>query len=91
MLHHNSIHVFVLVYVDDILVTNNSFSTITHLISKLKGEFEVKYLKALSYFLGIQATRTSHELFLGLFMRLLLTALFIYNKYIYRYIFIIYI
>jgi hypothetical protein len=64
MLHHNSVHVFVLVYVDDILVTSNSSSAITHLISKLKGEFAVKDLGALSYFLGIQATRTSHELFL---------------------------
>jgi hypothetical protein len=64
MLHHNSIHVFVLVYVDDILVTSNSSYAITHLISKLKGEFVVKDLRALSYFLWIQATRTSHELFL---------------------------
>ena len=38
MLHHNLVHVFVLVYVDDILITSNSSSTITHLIYKLNGE-----------------------------------------------------
>jgi hypothetical protein len=39
MLHHNSVHVFVLVYVDDILVPNNSSSAITHLIFKLKSSY----------------------------------------------------
>ena len=33
--HHRMVIVFVLIYVDDILVTNTSFSTISHLIAKL--------------------------------------------------------
>jgi hypothetical protein len=33
--HQHTVHVFVLIYVDDILVTSNSFSAISHLISKL--------------------------------------------------------
>jgi transposase InsO family protein len=62
--HSSSVSVFVLVYVDDIIVTSNSFPAITTLIDQLKNEFAVKDLGALSYFLGIQASRTTTGLHL---------------------------
>jgi hypothetical protein len=63
--HHNSVQVFVLIYVDDILVTSNSSYTIVTLISQLKCEFAVKDLGPLTYFLGIHVTRGQHDLFLS--------------------------
>jgi hypothetical protein len=57
MFHHQSIHIFVLIYVDDILVSSNSPSAVSGLIAHLQPDFAVKDLRPLSYFLGIQATR----------------------------------
>jgi hypothetical protein len=61
--HCSSLTIFVLIYVDDILVTSNSCSIISHLITRLQCEFAVKDLGPLSYFLGIQATRGPQDLF----------------------------
>lgn len=57
-------HVFLLVYVDDILVTSNDWSFVTSLISKLQLDFAMKDLDPLSYFLGIEATCDSSGLHL---------------------------
>jgi hypothetical protein len=62
--HQQHVHVFLLIYVDDILVSNNSLSTVSGLIRHLQCEFAVKDLGPLSYFLGIQATRLSNALYL---------------------------
>jgi hypothetical protein len=64
LFHQNLIHVFVLIYVDDILVSSNSPSAVSGLIGHLQCDFAVKDLGALSYFLGIQATRHDGALFL---------------------------
>jgi hypothetical protein len=63
--HCSSVTIIVLIYVDDILVTSNSCPAISHLICRLQCEFAVKDLGHLSYFLGIQATRGSQDLFLS--------------------------
>ncbi|KAF5447219.1 hypothetical protein F2P56_032787, partial [Juglans regia] len=62
--HQDSVHVFLLVYVDDILVTSNDRHFITSLISNLQLEFAMKDLGQLTYFLGIEATRNSSGLHL---------------------------
>jgi hypothetical protein len=62
--HYQSVHIFVLIYVDDILVSSNSPYVVSGLIGHLQLDFAVKDLGALSYFLGIQATRLPHDLFL---------------------------
>ncbi|XP_059451010.1 uncharacterized mitochondrial protein AtMg00810-like [Corylus avellana] len=62
---HQLVCVFVVIYVHDILVTSNSSSVVSSLISKLKCEFAVKDLGPLSYFFGIQVTRGAHGLFLS--------------------------
>jgi len=64
MFHSQSVHIFLLIYVDDILVSSNSSSAISGLIARLQHDFAVKDLGALSYFLGIQAHRRPHALYL---------------------------
>ena len=53
--HCHPIHLFVLVYVDDIIVTGTHSSTISTIFNKLQQDFAMKDLGSLSYFLGIQA------------------------------------
>jgi hypothetical protein len=55
---HGSIQMYMLVYVDDILITSTHFAIISTLITKLKQEFPLKDLGPLSFFLRIQVTRT---------------------------------
>uniref|UniRef100_A0A5B6Z4V3 Reverse transcriptase Ty1/copia-type domain-containing protein n=1 Tax=Davidia involucrata TaxID=16924 RepID=A0A5B6Z4V3_DAVIN len=57
--------VILLVYVDDILITGSSPSLIAALIQKMATAFAIKDLGPLSYFLGIEVTRTSSGLFLS--------------------------
>jgi hypothetical protein len=59
-----SIQIYMLVYVDDIIITGTHSSVISSLIVKLQCEFPVKDLGPLNFFLGIQVTRTSHGLHL---------------------------
>jgi histone deacetylase 1/2 len=51
--HLENIHAFLLVYVDDILVTSNDQNFVHCLISQLQVEFAIKDLGQLTYFLGI--------------------------------------
>jgi hypothetical protein len=62
--HSNASHVFLLVYVDDIIVTGNNVATIQTIITKLQADFAIKGLSSLSYFLGIQTSRDSTRLHL---------------------------
>jgi hypothetical protein len=64
LFHSNASHVFLLVYVDDIIVTSNNMETIQTIITKLQADFAIKDLGSLSYFLGIQASRDSTGLHL---------------------------
>ena len=50
---HNEI-LYLLLYVDDIILTSTSPSLITNLITKLQQTFELKDLGPLHYFLGLQ-------------------------------------
>lgn len=49
-----NITIMIMVYVDDILITNNSLSSIAGLITCLNFKFPLKDLGGLNYFLGIQ-------------------------------------
>lgn len=53
--HHSTIHIYVLIYVDDILVTGTHTSHMLHLIKHLQSDFPLKDLGELSYFLGVHA------------------------------------
>ncbi|PKU60279.1 Retrovirus-related Pol polyprotein from transposon TNT 1-94 [Dendrobium catenatum] len=62
--NRNGIHMFFLVYVDDILLTGNSSSEINKLLCNLRATFTMRDLGQISQFLGIQAVTTSYGLHL---------------------------
>lgn len=49
---------YVLINVDDIIVTGSSTSLVNHLINHLDTTFALKKLGSLNYFLGIEVTKT---------------------------------
>jgi hypothetical protein len=51
----NNIKIFLLIYVDDIIVTGTHSSVITSLIAQLQLKFPLKDLGPLAFFLGIEA------------------------------------
>ncbi|XP_070672609.1 uncharacterized protein [Malus domestica] len=55
---------FILVYVDDIIITGSSSSVCQTIISQLQTLFPVKNLGDIHYFLGIEVQRSSKGLFL---------------------------
>ena len=65
ILHHGLISIFILVYVDDIIITGPNANLIQSLITKLQVEFPLKDLGPLHYFLGIEVSRTTDGLHLS--------------------------
>lgn len=61
----SSLTVFVLIYVDDILITGNDLAYLTDFIKNLNDMFSLKDLGSLSYFLGIEVQRTNSGMFLS--------------------------
>jgi hypothetical protein len=61
---HN-IKIYLLIYVDDIIVTGTHGAIITSLITQLQLKFPVKDLGPLNFFLGIEAHRSSDSLHLS--------------------------
>jgi histone deacetylase 1/2 len=59
-----AMRIYVLIYVDDIIVTSNKPTAVSDLITKLQHEFSMKDLGPLSYFLGIQVHRNREGLHL---------------------------
>uniref|UniRef100_A0A3Q7GHI6 Reverse transcriptase Ty1/copia-type domain-containing protein n=1 Tax=Solanum lycopersicum TaxID=4081 RepID=A0A3Q7GHI6_SOLLC len=58
---HTRIIIYLIVYVDDLIVIGNSDSTISLFLTKLGTQFSIKDLGNLTYFLGVQFIRTSNE------------------------------
>jgi hypothetical protein len=58
ILHSGATHIFLLIYVDDIIIIGSNPSIIHSLITKLQREFPFKDLGPLNFFLGIQASWT---------------------------------
>ncbi|GJR40594.1 ribonuclease H-like domain-containing protein [Tanacetum coccineum] len=56
---------YLLLYVDDIILTASSTSLMQRIISSLHAEFSMTDLGPLNYFLGISATRTTSGIFLS--------------------------
>src|SRR4051812_43502450 len=61
----SSISIFVLIYVDDIIVTSSSDEAITALLKDLSTEFALKDLGDLHYFLGIEVKQHKDGLHLS--------------------------
>jgi hypothetical protein len=62
--HHGTI-LYILVYVDDIIVTGNSNVKVNECITKLANTFSIKDMGKLHYFLGVEVIPTSTGLFLS--------------------------
>ena len=56
--HSHQLIIYLIVYVDDIIIIGNSSSQVSHLVTAFSQAFELKDLGALSYFLGIQIMPT---------------------------------
>ncbi|XP_020692385.1 uncharacterized protein LOC110106744 [Dendrobium catenatum] len=54
--HSGTVRLYILIYVDDILLTGNDQSTITRLMAALHSKFLMQNLGSLSQFLGIHVT-----------------------------------
>jgi len=63
--HTSHICLFLLIYVDDIIITGNNITAISTLIQNLKLEFAMKDLGPLHFFLGIHVTRSTSGLHLS--------------------------
>jgi hypothetical protein len=58
-------NVFILVYVDDILITGDDSQSIINLKNVLQHSFQMKDLGTASYFLGLEISHNSHGYFLS--------------------------
>ena len=54
-----------LLYVDDMIITASSSSLLQHIIAELQGEFAVKDMGDLHFFLGVEVTRSAHDFHLS--------------------------
>jgi hypothetical protein len=63
--HKHSDMIYLLLYVDDIIITGNNPSLLENFTCKLNSEFATKDLGSLSYFLGLKATPTTDGLFIS--------------------------
>jgi hypothetical protein len=52
--HSTDVHIFILVYVDDLIITGTHHCFINQLITSLKKDFSMKDLGSLNYFLGLK-------------------------------------
>ncbi|CAH9079430.1 unnamed protein product [Cuscuta europaea] len=64
-LHRRPSIIYLLLYVDDIILTGNDPTLLGDLIQRIHREFSIKDLGQLSYFLGLGVSYTPHGLFLG--------------------------
>ena len=58
VLHHGTATAYLLLYVDDIILTASSQTTLHQIIVQLSREFSMKDLGPLHHFFGISVTRT---------------------------------
>ncbi|XP_019084254.1 PREDICTED: uncharacterized protein LOC109125913 [Camelina sativa] len=65
VLNYGTKYLYLLVYVDDILVTGSNKQDIHHILALLANRFSVKDAEDLNYFLGLEAHRTSAGLHLS--------------------------
>jgi hypothetical protein len=57
--------IFLLIYVDDIIVANSSSSAVDDLLHTLKGNFALKDLGPLHYFLGLEVSHSDDGIHLS--------------------------
>ena len=65
ILHFPSITIYLLVYVDDIIIIGNNPSNVQHFITLISARFSLKDLGPLTYFLGVEILSHQHGLILS--------------------------
>ncbi|WVZ06861.1 hypothetical protein V8G54_020207 [Vigna mungo] len=63
--HKTAATLYIVVYVDDIILTGNNNSLIQKLLARFKTEFAIKDLGHLNYFLGLEVHYTTNGVFLS--------------------------
>jgi histone deacetylase 1/2 len=61
----NGITMYMLIYVDDIIVTSSSSDAVAALLKNLRSDFALKDLGELHYFLGIEVKKVSDDILLN--------------------------
>ncbi|XP_020684388.2 uncharacterized protein LOC110100997, partial [Dendrobium catenatum] len=61
---NKNVHLYFLIYVDDILLTGNDDTTLKHLLEHLQATFKIKQIAAVSLYLGIQVTQSPNRILL---------------------------
>ncbi|KAL9239991.1 hypothetical protein vseg_014258 [Gypsophila vaccaria] len=64
-LRHGSSSIYLLVYVDDIIITGSTPHAVDTFVTTLANRFSLKDLGPLSYFLGVEVIPCAHGLFLN--------------------------
>jgi hypothetical protein len=64
-LHNNDVTIFILVYVDDIIVASSSQTAIMALLKNLEKEFSLSDLGGLHFFLGIEVSKINEGILLS--------------------------
>lgn len=57
VLHNMGVTIYILIYVDDLIITRSDETLIQHVITSLSKDNSLKYLGLLHYFLGIEVHR----------------------------------
>jgi hypothetical protein len=63
--HTSHYTIYVLIYVDDIIITSSSNQAIDNLLHNLKSDFAVKHLGPLKFFLGIEVIPSTNSVLLS--------------------------
>jgi hypothetical protein len=61
----HGITIFMLIYVDDIIITSSSKEAVTAVLADLRMDFALKYLGSLHYFLGIEVHKIANGISLS--------------------------
>ncbi|PKU81649.1 Retrovirus-related Pol polyprotein from transposon TNT 1-94 [Dendrobium catenatum] len=61
---NKNVHLYFLIYVDDILLTGNDNATLKRLLEHLHATFKIKQMAAVSLYLGIQVTQSPNRILL---------------------------
>ncbi|XP_043710546.1 uncharacterized mitochondrial protein AtMg00810-like [Telopea speciosissima] len=64
MLHQDSASIFILVYVDDIIITGSDATLLQDVKTRICHQFHTKDIGILKYFLGIEVARSNTDLYL---------------------------
>ncbi|PKU65903.1 Retrovirus-related Pol polyprotein from transposon TNT 1-94 [Dendrobium catenatum] len=65
ILHRDHVHLYLLVYVNDILLTGNDVKAMTDIVNQLKFKFTMKCLGSANQFLGIKIDHNQDKCFLS--------------------------